>query len=129
MPSSERIVNTHCPLCYTPLEVRDVAPCWTCGHRPEEIDHALSGRHTFAEMRVLGDLSMVLCDFCQVDFGSFDPQFFGLPKESKIGFERMQFVRSVEDIQIGKDKYCPQCGYRLAFLNFVDEACRQQKQS
>ena len=121
-------MNTHCPLCYTPLEVRDVVPCWVCGHRPEEIDHALSGRHRYAEMRILGDLSAVWCDFCQVDFGSFAPQFFGLAKGSKIGFEHMYFVRSV-DVHIGKDKYCPQCGYRLAFLNFVDEARRQHKQS
>jgi hypothetical protein len=60
--------------------------------------------------------------FCQVDFGSYDPTFFGLPKDARIGYGKMQFVRVVEDVHIGKDKYCPECGYRLAFLEFLEKA-------
>lgn len=89
----------------------------------------MSGRHTFAEMRVFADLTAVLCDFCQVDFGSFDPQYFGLPKGSPIGFEGMQFIRTIENIAVAKDKYCPSCGYRLAFLEFVAEAREQHNQN
>ena len=66
----------YCPLCHTRLEVRKVAPCVDCGHLEEEIDHALNGQHTYAEMRVFGELNIILCNFCQVDFGSYDPQFF-----------------------------------------------------
>lgn len=108
-----------CPLCYSTLEVVDVAPCMECGAIPQEIEHALSGKHTYAEMRVFGDLTLVLCNFCQVDFGSYNPTFFGLPEDSRIGYEKMQFLRSVEDVFIGKDKYCPHCKHRRAFLEFV----------
>lgn len=112
---------THCPLCNTELQVIDVAPCMECGHLPEETEDALTGKHTYAEMHIFGDLSVVLCNFCQVDFGSWDPTFFGLPRnaKSKIGYGKMQFLRELDTIYIGKDKYCPECNLRLAFLKFV----------
>jgi hypothetical protein len=114
--------DTHCPLCSTELEVADVAPCAECGHLPHEIEHALAGKHTYAEMRIFDDLSLVLCNFCQVDFGSFQQDFFGLPHTANIGYEKMQFLRDVTEVFIGKDKYCPQCNLRLAFLKFVAAA-------
>ncbi len=113
---------SYCPLCHALLEIREVAPCMDCGHLPEEIEHALTGQHTYAEMRIFGDLTLILCNFCQVDFGSYDPGFFGLPQDARIGFDTMEFVRSVDAVSIGKDKYCPECGRRLAFLEFVDQA-------
>jgi hypothetical protein len=114
--------DNYCPLCYTQLEVRDVAPCMDCGHLPQEVEHALAGKHTYAEMRIFDELSLILCDFCQVDFGSYDPTFFGLPKDARIGYEKMQFLQPVEDTFIRKDKCCPQCAYRLPFLKFVQKA-------
>jgi hypothetical protein len=111
--------ETHCPLCYSVLEIADVAPCMECGNLSEEIEHALAGKHTYAEMRIFDDLTLVLCDFCQVDFGSFNPEFFGLPRDTRIGYEKMQFIGSVEEVRIGKDKVCPSCKYRLPFLKFM----------
>ena len=110
--------HAHCPLCFEELETKDVAPCAECGHVEGEIEHALEGRHTFAEMRIFGGLSVVLCSFCQVDFGSFHAEFFGLSHDAQFGFHTMQFVRDVP-VFIGKDKVCPQCNLRLAFLKFV----------
>ena len=115
---------THCPLCYEPLEVRDVGPCMDCGFYPEEIEHALAGMHTYAEYRIFGDLSLVLCSFCDADFASYDPTFFGLPRGNRIGLDRPQgweFVRAVPPV-ITKDKCCANCGYRLPFLEFVARA-------
>jgi hypothetical protein len=114
---------THCPLCYTLLETRDVAPCAECGHHPEEIEEALAGIHSYAEMRIFGDLSIVLCNFCQVDFGSIDPTFFGLPYyHRRVDLRDMKLVRPIYEIQIGKDKYCPECRLRLVYLEFVANA-------
>jgi hypothetical protein len=110
---------SHCPLCFTKLQVRDVAPCAECGHLPEEIAHALAGKHKYAEMRICNALTVILCDYCQVDFGSHDADFLGLSGKKRIGFGEMVFVRAIENIHIGKDKYCHQCGYRLAFLDFI----------
>lgn len=115
---------THCPLCYEPLEVREVGPCMDCGFHPWEIEHARTGIHTYAEYRIFGELSLVLCSFCQCDFGSYDPTFFGLPRGIRVGMERgrgWEFVREVQPF-IGKDKCCTQCGYRLKFLEFVARA-------
>ena len=109
---------SHCPLCYGELETREVTPCMECGGEPIELQHLAEGRHTYAELRVFGELALVLCDFCQVDFGSRDPAFFGLPRHARIGFDKMQFLRDVPATP-GHDKYCPDCGLRLAFLKFV----------
>lgn len=111
--------ETNCPICFTSLEVADVAPCMQCGSLPAEIEQAVAGSHTYAEMRIFGDLTLVLCNFCQVDFGSMNPEFFGLPKTAVIGYQKMQFLRSVDDVRISKDKVCPTCQHRLAFLKFV----------
>jgi hypothetical protein len=121
-------IDSHCPLCYAELEVIDVAPCMDCGHIPLEIEHASEGQHTYAEYRVVGDLSLTLCDLCMLEFGLNDPTYFGLPAGSKLGSDTIRFVPSMEDVQILKDKYCPNCRRRLAFLRFVERA-RQEHAS
>lgn len=111
-----------CPLCFAPLETREVAPCMDCGHDPLELQHFAEGRHTYAEYRIFGPLSLVLCNFCQVDFGSYDPTCFGLPASARIGFERMSFIRHVDPPQRTFDKVCLECHRRLSFLQFVAAA-------
>jgi hypothetical protein len=105
-----------CPICFSPLEVRDVAPCAMCGAVPVEIDHAREGVHTFAEYRILGDISLVLCNFCQVDMDSIHPEYWGESNTRRIGFADLQLVRQIVDVHVGRDKYCPECGQRLALL-------------
>jgi hypothetical protein len=114
---------THCPLCLEPLEVRDVAPCMDCGHDPVEIEHARAGKHTYADYRIFGDLSLVLCNFCEADFTSYDPAFFGLPRGTHLGpgARDWQFIRDVP-VAVTKDKCCAACGHRLPFLEFVMQA-------
>lgn len=109
-----------CPICYTKLTVKEVSPCEECGHLEEELNHYKS--HRYAEMRIFGELSLILCDFCQVDFGSYNPEFFGLPHQKSIGLHTMQFIRSIENVSIRKDKCCPECHHRLPFLRFVCQA-------
>jgi hypothetical protein len=124
--------DSSCPICFGPLVSRDVAPCMDCGHLPEEINHFREGKHTYDVMEIVDGLRLVLCDFCQVDFGSYDPEFFGLPRNHPLGYETMRFVRRLNEPSLGHDKYCTSCDRRLAFLKFVttvrerrenDEAC------
>ena len=115
----------HCPLCYYPLETRVVTPCMECGGSPKELEHFEKGRHTFHELEVFPELNLVLCNFCMVDFGSFDPTFFGLEEDARVGYERMKFVRDINESSLGRDKFCTNCGYRLKFLSFV-AAAREQ---
>ncbi len=99
-----------------------------CGNDPQELQHFAEGKHTYAEYRIFGSLSLVLCNFCQVDFGSFDPTYFGLPASAHIGLERMSFVRHVDPPQRTFDKVCLECHRRLSFLQFVS-AARELHQS
>lgn len=117
--------ETHCPLCHGELEVRDVAPCDECGAVPQEIEHFVAGKHSYAEYEVFAPLKLTLCNFCDVDFGSSDPTFFGLPRNARIGYQFMRLVRPIEKPALGKDKFCPVCNLRLSFLRFVRQA-RQQ---
>jgi hypothetical protein len=113
--------ESHCPICYTALETREVAPCYACGHAPSDLTDLAEGRHTYDEIETLGARA-VLCDFCQSDFSSFDPTYFGRPAGTPMGRPHIQFVRTIRDPRPGVDKFCPQCQHRLAFLRFVVQA-------
>ena len=115
------MTTEQCPLCYAPLEIRDVAPCYNCGALSEELDYCRDGRHTYAEYEVFPGVRAVLCNLCMIEFGLYDPTFFGLSRGKQSRLEPMQFMKEVDPV-IGKDKYCPECGRRLAFLRFVVEA-------
>ena len=115
----------YCPLCHGELEVRDVAPCDECGGRPEEVEHFASGKHSYAEYEVFPPLKLTLCNFCDVDFGSNDPAFFGLPRNARIGYQYMRLIQPLRGLTLSKDKFCPACDLRLSFLRFVHQA-RQQ---
>lgn len=110
---------TQCPICFGELEIREVAPCMDCGHLPEELEHLQEGKHTYDELEIVAGLRLVLCDLCQVDFGSYDPAYFGLPSKHRLTFQNMRAIRNVQNPSVGKDLYCQNCGKRLAFLKFV----------
>ena len=93
-----------------------------CGNDPGEIEEALAGQHTYKEWRVSGKLPLTLCDFCIADFPSHDPLFYlGLPEGTELETVQWDFVRQVPP-NIVKDWCCPQCGWRLAFLEFIVRA-------
>lgn len=117
--------ETNCPICFEPLEVRLVAPCEECGGLPEEITHYEEGLHTYAEYEVFEGLNLILCNFCDVDFASFDTSIFGLSKGARVDISTMKLVRQVESPKISKDKFCVKCGLRLAFLRFLAAAKKQ----
>lgn len=110
----------NCPLCHSELNNVDVTPCMDCG----AISNFSKGK--YIEYEILFSFTLVLCEFCSVDFGSYDPTYFGLDKNKKIGYEYFNFVKEIPPIPI-KDKYCTECGHRLAFLKFI-EKCRDESQ-
>jgi ribosomal protein L37AE/L43A len=111
------MAESNCPVCYTALEAREVAPCWDCGADPRELDHLRSGQHTYDEVEMLG-APIVLCNFCQVDFTSYDPTYFGRPLGRSLGLPT-NLIRPVRKPRVEHDKVCPQCKRRLAFLRYV----------
>jgi hypothetical protein len=96
-----------------------------CGARPEELEHFARGIHRYAEWQIFPELSdrLVLCDFCEVDFQSYWPDYFGLPENAEPG-ERRQFIRELHDLQMADDWVCPKCGKRKPFADLVLRARR-----
>ena len=97
-----------------------MAPCMDCGPRPDELEHFASGRHTYAEWQLFPELAdrLVLCDFCEIDFGSYLPEYFGMPAGSEPG-RRRQFIRERRDLMVVEDWVCPECQTRKGFAEFV----------
>ena len=74
------------------------------------------------EFEVLGS-RIVLCDFCMVDFSSYDAELLGLPKGTaiRLGSPEFKELGPVEHAGPSKDKVCPACNRRLKFLNWILE--------
>ncbi len=119
--------NEQCPECGTELEVREVTPCIDCGALEDQVellkqDIAENYTHDSVEFnvyRLFEKYEVTLCGFCAVDFGSYDPTYFGFPRNKNIGYEKMQFISAVREPKVGKDKYCPACKERLSFTKFL----------
>jgi hypothetical protein len=108
-----------CPICFNELEVRECAPCDDCGWDPIEIEHFKKGEHTYAIYEIFNGLKLTLCNFCDVDFGSYDFEYFGFERGKYLDLHDFNYVKDIEFPQIETDKFCPACSRRLKFLNFV----------
>lgn len=111
--------ETHCPICYGELEAREVAPCDDCGGAPDELEHFREGIHSYNVYTVFAGMELTLCNFCYVDFTSYNSDFFGLPGGQRIDIRKMSFVRSVDQPSLQMGEVCTQCGLRLSFARFV----------
>lgn len=114
--------SINCPICCTELVTKNVTPCMECGGDDFEKEHYKD--HIYREYEAYFGQRIVLCDFCDVDFGSCDPVYFGFEKGKRVGYEDFNFVKEINDLEIRKDKYCPKCKHRLIFLTFVQK-CRE----
>ena len=108
-----------CPICYSELEVKELAPCDDCGCLEEEIDHFNNGRHKYNVYEIYKGLKLQLCDFCDIDFGSYNPSFFGFSDNRRLGYGYFTHISFVKNPSIQKDKYCPDCNRGIKFLTFL----------
>lgn len=108
-----------CPICYTELEVTECAPCHDCGHSELELKHFKEGIHRYNIYDVYKGLKLQLCNFCDIDFGSYKSGYLGFKDNRRIGYENFDFVSEVEPAALEKDKFCPECNKRLKFLIFL----------
>lgn len=119
-----------CPFCGSEFEIREVTPCIECGAGEERVqilkkDIAEGFEHDSIQYnlyRIFDELEIVLCDPCALDLGSYDPEYFGLSKYENIGFGKLQFLKKIDNPYLSKDKYCPECKQRLAYIKFLIEA-------
>ena len=108
-----------CPICFSELEVRDCGPCDDCGWDPKEIEDLKEEEHVYKTYEIYEGLRLTLCNFCDVDFGSYKSEYLGFKNGKGIGFENFTLVRQIDNPDIVKDKFCPECSKRLTFLKFV----------
>jgi hypothetical protein len=112
--------DVQCPLCFDTLQVRDVTPCYICGGWTTTHSSV-----TYREWLLPTGASIVLCNCCEVE--EFMTPFgwghrLGLPKSRRLPIAALQLVRSVSNVEMQKDKYCPTCNLRLAFLRIVADS-------
>src|SRR5262245_34376890 len=110
-----------CPICYSPLETRDVSPCMICGGWPE-ISSRLDPNQEFREWRLPNDQTLVLCRGCELEEFMVDGGWgyrFGLGNVD-LPINALHYVRRVPSSSLAKDKFCPHCNLRLAFLNVME---------
>ncbi|NHF60361.1 hypothetical protein FK220_013485 [Flavobacteriaceae bacterium TP-CH-4] len=109
--------ETNCPLDGTTLLLKRGTPCGEGGADDFELDHF--EEHRVHECVVYHGLKLVLGDFYDVDFGSYDPTYFGFEKRKRMGYEDFEWVREVTDTRRREGKYCPECHYKMPLLTFV----------
>jgi len=106
-----------CPECDEKLALLEVAPCYDCGHSPDELVEFRKGRHAYFRYSFLG-VELTLCDFCDADFDSYHPEYLGFPAGRSHGHSLEQLER-VEQPKTAQDYCCPRCERRLAFITAV----------
>jgi hypothetical protein len=112
--------QTQCPICYAPLEVRDVTPCVICGGWPDSVER-FTPSAKFAEWRLPAGPVLILCQACELE-EFMVPGGWGFRLGHDAGslpINSLQFVRNLPVPVIAKDKFCAQCDLRLAFLEVV----------
>jgi len=99
----------------------------SCGHVSEEIEEFRAGNHKYHELEVFPGLPLVLCEFCQVDFSSYDPTYFGLPRDRTSDLRRMNMITEDHTKETRSDLVCTKCNHPLPFLEFVAQARGQHR--
>ncbi len=110
-------MGSKCPICEGMMERRTVAPCYDCGHLPHELEELARGEHEYHHFSIYGQ-QIVLCDFCDADFGSYYPEYLGLSGKRPQEYPLELISKVVEPAQ-EEDGYCPACRHRAAFLTFL----------
>ena len=115
--------HPNCPVCFTPMISKELTPCMDCGGHDSELDHYKE--HDYKEWEVLYGERLVLCDFCDADFASYNTSFFGFKNRRTIGLEHFNFVKEIHDKRLRVGLFCPSCHMTHDFLKFV-AVCREK---
>lgn len=114
--------SPNCPICFEPMIRKELTPCMDCGGEESELGHFKE--HNYKEWEIVYDQRLILCDFCDVDFGSYKSDFFGFKNPRIIGFEHFNFVKDIKDKRLHTGLFCENCNMTHDFLKFVS-VCRE----
>ncbi len=111
--------DSQCPICFGLLGAREVTPCFICGGWPESVA-SFDPSANYREFRLPDDQLIVLCSSCELEeFMVPNGWGYKLVSGYKLPVNALQPVRLLQDPQVGRDKFCPSCNLRLAFLRLV----------
>lgn len=101
------------------MNLKNVTPCYDCGDESCEIDEFKNGDHAYSKWEVFPGHQMVLCDFCDADFGSYQFEYWGFSEPVNFDLGDDHFINDITNPQIEKDWCCSECKHRLAFLKVL----------
>ncbi|WP_223786561.1 hypothetical protein [Marinicella meishanensis] len=113
----------NCPNCYTPLEIREVTPCFVCGAWEGQVER-LNDSMPFTEYHIESGHHIILCDGCYLE------EFLALQGHLASALNLPQTANTVSGFTITnlavenkplKDKYCPNCMTRWALLKIIGQ--------
>lgn len=120
--------DLQCPICFTPLEVRDGMPCYICGGWAEIVKR-LDPQARFHAWRLPTGKKLILCHACELEEfmipGGWGNRL-GL-SQHRLPINDLQPLPYDQPPTIGKDKFCPQCNLRLAFLEIAADIYNETK--
>jgi hypothetical protein len=117
---STPVGQSQCPVCFTPLEVRDVTPCFICGGWPAFVAR-FDPASEFTEFRLPTNQLIVLCRSCQLEeFMVPGGWGYRLAPGEKFPVNVLRWVREVAEPRLARDKFCPTCNTRLAFIEVIN---------
>jgi hypothetical protein len=100
--------------------MQECAPCDNCGWKmPEEKEDLLNHRHTYTTYEIYQGLRLTLCNFCDVDFSSYKPEYFGFTNNRQLGLTDFTFVKQLNNPIMVIDQFCTHCYARATFLHFL----------
>ena len=94
-----------------------------CGTDDFELDHFET--HEYLEFEAYFGQRLVLCDFCEADFPSYDPTYFGFPIGKRLHTDDWKFIQRITGNELQEVPYCPKCTRSLAFTSFI-ATCRSE---
>ncbi len=111
--------QSHCPICYSSIEVRTVTPCLICGGLEDSVTR-FDEASRFTEFRLPDDRLIVLCPACELEeFMVRNGWGYQLIPNETLPINGLQRIRTLENPKLGHDKFCPTCNLRLAFIKLI----------
>jgi hypothetical protein len=111
--------DAQCPVCYGPLEVREVTPCFICGGWPASVAR-FDPNSEFVEFRLPDGRLLTLCAGCRLEeFMVSGGWGYRLIPGETLPVSALARVRDIKSPSLELDKYCKACNLRLAFAKVV----------
>ena len=96
------VAQSRCPVCYAPLGVRDVTPCFICGGWPESVARFNSAAEV-RECRLPDSRVIVMCRACELEeFMVPGGWGYQLTPGERLPVNLLQSVRVVAQPQVGR---------------------------